>query len=133
MKRAFYITSVSLIIALAAFVLLSSRFAGVTSIANSAPEPSAEKPRKTLRAFTSAQELKDYFAKVARDQRGRQAETNSAGNADTMTDASPANEPAAKAGKDDAKDGESITNTQHAGVDEGGIVKLHGDHLVILR
>src|SRR4030095_11198476 len=31
-----------------------------------------------------------------------------------------------------AKD-ESITNTQHAGVDEGGIVKLHGDQLVVLR
>lgn len=31
-----------------------------------------------------------------------------------------------------AKD-ESITNTQHAGVDEGGIVKLHGDYLVVLR
>ena len=30
-------------------------------------------------------------------------------------------------------EGEAITNTQHAGVDEGGIVKLHGDHLVILR
>ena len=28
---------------------------------------------------------------------------------------------------------DAITNTQHAGVDEGGIVKLHGDHLVILR
>ncbi len=28
---------------------------------------------------------------------------------------------------------ESITNTQHAGVDEGGIVKLHGNHLVVLR
>lgn len=28
---------------------------------------------------------------------------------------------------------ESITNTQHEGVDEGGIVKVHGDHLVILR
>ena len=27
----------------------------------------------------------------------------------------------------------SITNVQYAGVDEGGIVKLHGDHLVILR
>jgi hypothetical protein len=28
---------------------------------------------------------------------------------------------------------ESVTNVQHAGVDEGGIVKLHGDYLVILR
>jgi hypothetical protein len=26
-----------------------------------------------------------------------------------------------------------VTNVQHAGVDEGGIVKTHGDHLVILR
>ena len=28
---------------------------------------------------------------------------------------------------------ESITNTQHAGVDEGGIVKRHGDVVVVLR
>jgi hypothetical protein len=28
---------------------------------------------------------------------------------------------------------ESVTNVQHAGVDEGGIVKLHGDYLVVLR
>lgn len=28
---------------------------------------------------------------------------------------------------------ESVTNVQTAGVDEGGIVKVHGDHLVILR
>lgn len=33
-----------------------------------------------------------------------------------------------KAGQD-----ESVTNVQHAGVDEGGIVKLHGNHLVVLR
>lgn len=29
--------------------------------------------------------------------------------------------------------GESVTNTQHAGVDEGGIVKVVGDHLLVLR
>src|SRR4051812_6527242 len=28
---------------------------------------------------------------------------------------------------------ESVTNTQTAGVDEGGIVKVHGDYLVMLR
>src|SRR4029077_9779497 len=38
-----------------------------------------------------------------------------------------------KAGDAMAAKDESITNTQHAGVDEGGIVKLHGDHLVVLR
>ena len=32
-----------------------------------------------------------------------------------------------------AQAAESITNTQTAGVDEGGIVKVHGKHLVILR
>jgi hypothetical protein len=32
-----------------------------------------------------------------------------------------------------APEQESITNTQEAGVDEGGIVKTHGDHLVVLR
>ena len=32
-----------------------------------------------------------------------------------------------------AKSDESITNVQHAGVDEGGIVKVHGNYLVILR
>lgn len=37
--------------------------------------------------------------------------------------------------EDDSSAGgdESITNTQEAGVDEGGIVKTHGDHLVVLR
>ena len=28
---------------------------------------------------------------------------------------------------------EAVTNIQHAGVDEGGIVKVHGNHLVVLR
>src|SRR5262249_9941769 len=32
-----------------------------------------------------------------------------------------------------AADADSVTNVQHAGVDEGGIVKVHGDHLVVLR
>lgn len=32
-----------------------------------------------------------------------------------------------------ARADESVTNVQHAGVDEGGIVKVHGDYLVILR
>ena len=35
--------------------------------------------------------------------------------------------------KSGGKDDDSITNTQTAGVDEGGIVKVHGNHLVILR
>ena len=33
----------------------------------------------------------------------------------------------------DTSQDESVTNVQHAGVDEGGIVKLHGNYLVVLR
>jgi hypothetical protein len=44
--------------------------------------------------------------------------------------AAPVTAPVAKA---KAEAGESITNVQTAGVDEGGIVKRAGDHLVILR
>ena len=55
MKRTFFIMVTALGITLTAFVLLSSRFGGVTGMANSVPEPASEKPRKTLRAFGSAQ------------------------------------------------------------------------------
>ena len=50
--------------------------------------------------------------------------------------APPSAEPGAAAA--DSEDGaaggeESITNVQEEGVDEGGIIKVHGDHLVVLR
>jgi len=41
--------------------------------------------------------------------------------------------PAAPAPAPAEAPGESITNLQTAGVDEGGIVKRHGEHLVVLR
>ncbi len=99
--------------------------------ANSPAEiASAIKPRKTMKPFGSEKELKDYFAKAAESQKRQRSENNYAAN----VSASPAE--AAKssvADKDSKEDDESVTNTQTAGVDEGGIVKLHGDHLVILR
>lgn len=49
-----------------------------------------------------------------------------------MSDAAPP-PPAGETARDDSEGDESITNTQEAGVDEGGIVKTHGDHLVVLR
>src|SRR5215216_2040619 len=58
------------------------------------------------------------------------------GTSDTVVANEPAAAPAplAKAAKMDVRaESESVTNTQHAGVDEGGIVKVHGDHLVVLR
>jgi hypothetical protein len=88
-----------------------------------------------LRPFKSEQQLNDYLRSIADTQRKR-AEAMALGSANTTAQAAPA-KPSAMADKSVSKDGpgddESITNTQVAGVDEGGIVKLHGDHLVVLR
>jgi len=81
--------------------------------------------KKTMRAFTSDQELAKYLRELSkRQQRG--LASNQAAEAPTALAGKIAD---AKSDKDE----ESITNVQHAGVDEGGVVKLHGDHLVVLR
>ena len=86
------------------------------------------KPKKTLRAFRSQKELNDFLRQIAEKQmRSRKDEAKSSSNSMATTpSASPDGLAAAEA--DD-----SVTNVQHAGVDEGGIVKLHGDYLIILR
>src|SRR5690242_19960022 len=102
----------------------------------SASRVAGKKPaNKNMRAFASEDEMKAYFRKLAEERR-REVERRSvaAGIAGEPAQDLAVNkaeaQPASPAAKDDK---ESITNTQHAGVDEGGIVKLHGDHLVVLR
>ncbi len=56
------------------------------------------------------------------------AESRAAGPAENKTSKESGKDKKAAAGDD-----ESITNNQHAEVDEGDIVKLHGEHLVVLR
>ena len=92
--------------------------------------PSTLQATKTMRAFDSEQELRRYFRELAQKQKKnmRRAAGLSAGAADANS--APAPLAKAEAGKDKE---ESVTNTQHAGVDEGGIVKVHGDHLLVLR
>jgi hypothetical protein len=95
------------------------------------------KSHKTLTAFASEQELSALFKgwreemERRRDsaRRERSLSDQAAGPAGQAAAAKSA-APAALASMAAA---ESVTNTQHAGVDEGGIVKLHGEHLVILR
>ena len=91
--------------------------------------PSTLQTTKTMRAFASEQELRRYFRELAQKQKKdmRRAAGPTAGAADAYS--APAPLAKAEAGADK----ESVTNTQHAGVDEGGIVKVHGDHLVVLR
>jgi hypothetical protein len=99
---------------------------------NEADIVAAAKPNKTMKPFSSEKELKDYFVEQAKKQKAgaRGADTNAAANSPVTTDSVAAAKSEAQPAKDDK---ESITNTQHAGVDEGGIVKVHGEHLVILR
>jgi hypothetical protein len=80
-------------------------------------------PRKTLKPFANEQELKALFDRWAEESRRRQDARRSYGAADSL----------AKLEAPASAAAESITNVQHAGVDEGGIVKLHGEHLIILR
>jgi hypothetical protein len=87
--------------------------------------------RKTMRAFGSELELKDYFRKLAEER--KRALERARSDASGKPAAAPASSSLSLDGTAGAAMAESITNTQHAGVDEGGIVKLHGDHLVVLR
>jgi len=85
--------------------------------------------KRTMKPFSSEQELARYLRKLMeKSQRGARAKQGSVA-ADSAGLVGYASEPAPPP----AKAEESVTNTQHAGVDEGGIVKVHGDHLVVLR
>src|SRR5439155_9226923 len=89
-------------------------------------------PNKSLKPFRSEAELSSFLTELKKKavSRSGAVASNSAASPAPMTDSASKTE-SKSAGL--AKDGESITNNQHAGVDEGGIVKLHGDYLVVLR
>src|SRR5215213_5678049 len=115
-------------IATGIFVFSCGRFIAASDLSEVDTEPAASaKPPRTMRAFRSEQELKNYFAQLSTRATKREANKQAAANSPTTTTMADG----VASGKADDK--ESITNTQHAGVDEGGIVKLHGDYLVILR
>jgi hypothetical protein len=91
-------------------------------------------PAATLPAFQSEQELGAYLRQLAREQQARHRnEAYPEPEAGFQELAPPAEVPAPITADAAGAAGESITNVQHAGVDEGGIVKVHGDYLVMLR
>jgi hypothetical protein len=110
--------------------------AGCASVAGDAPaqRPAAETKafaaKKTMRAFSSEQELAAYLKELAEKQR---SEMRRASGAALMAPASKSAAVNGLASNDAMGAGESVTNVQTAGVDEGGIVKVHGNHLVMLR
>jgi hypothetical protein len=82
-------------------------------------------PQKTLRPFKNEAELTALFDKWAAERKRREGERRD------RSASAPSSMGALAKSAEAAAD--SVTNVQHAGVDEGGIVKLHGDYLVILR
>lgn len=94
-------------------------------------------PKKRLRAFRSERELKRFLRQLAGVQVQRDvvaaAPSVKATPSEDGVPATPTAGNAAKMAESAKGDDESVTNVQHAGVDEGGIVKLHGNYLVVLR
>ncbi len=104
--------------------------------------------KKRMKAFRSERELERYFAALAEKRRREEArraakarreaerrarrEAKPSGDTVIVTAPEPAALNATETVSVTAAE-ETVTNTQHAGVDEGGIVKVHGDHLVVLR
>src|SRR5437588_632428 len=136
--RTFALSATTFIFSAVATVFVMSLLAAcVGRPVSSAPGaiPGKGTAAKTMRAFGSEEELKNYFRQLV-EQRKRElarARKEASGNPPPAPSANQAATSVAKAGEGLAAKDESITNTQHAGVDEGGIVKLHGDHLVVLR
>ncbi|HEU0015574.1 MAG TPA: beta-propeller domain-containing protein [Longimicrobium sp.] len=123
---------------------------GLAACASHRPGPQ-DPPRATLRAFQSEAEFIRFHRRLAHDYKRAQMKQEIPLAAPPPPPAPPppapppppsAGAPAAEApapvqafySDAAARSGaESITNVQHAGVDEGGIVKVAGDYLVILR
>lgn len=84
--------------------------------------------KKTMKAFKSDYELWQYFRSLAAKQKSRAG----GGEGVNQLPLEAAAEPKAGLAAFDSAD-ESVTNVQHEGVDEGGIVKVRGNHLVVLR
>ena len=112
------------------------------------PTPPAAAPSDTLRTFGSDEAFATFVASLQQPAQGRggggygegaleaaeaQMEQAMAGAAAAEPAAPAARATGATGAAADGDGDESITNTQVRGVDEGGIVKTHGDHLVVLR
>lgn len=118
---------------LAAALLTFAFFMTVTFPSKATPPPI--QARKTMKAFASEQELQRYLREWNEKQKRKALREAKPLAGMPPADAPPMatngvftrNDPVTK------PEAESVTNTQHAGVDEGDIVKVHGDHLVILR
>ncbi|MEO7674898.1 MAG: beta-propeller domain-containing protein [Pyrinomonadaceae bacterium] len=92
--------------------------------------------RKQLKAFSSEAELRRFLKGIVKRRHGfgyGSGTGSGAGSGDFSASMPPPAQATVTVTAGSGQGTESITNTQHAGVDEGGIVKMHGDYLVVLR
>jgi hypothetical protein len=96
--------------------------------------PPAAQAQGVMRAFSSEAELKAFLKRAERaEQRVYAAVPPPPPPPPPPAMAAPAMESVTVSAAARAPDAPSITNNQTQGVDEGGIVKTHGSHLVVLR
>jgi uncharacterized secreted protein with C-terminal beta-propeller domain len=120
-----------LLLSLTAFLAASGLLACTAVTTDTIPPVAASglgPAKRTMEAFKSEDELVRYLRQLADKQRRAERAKSS-----MLDSPAAAPVPAATVAKGADNKAESVTNTQHAGVDEGGIVKVHGDHLVVLR
>lgn len=92
-----------------------------------------EHARPQLVRFGSDAELAGFVAEAQAAYREQMRDMRARRQAGALEEGEAAPAAEAPADGDAAGADESITNNQEEGVDEGGIVKVHGDHLVVLR
>lgn len=110
-------------------LLLAGIVGGVAGLASARPfeplrTPASRASDEGLPSFASEDQFREFL-------RGRKAAVDAQRRSMRYSDDAVMMEVATDAAA--ASTGESITNTQEAGVDEGGIVKSAGDHLIVLR
>ncbi|MFZ5638871.1 MAG: beta-propeller domain-containing protein [Pseudomonadota bacterium] len=122
-------------IALGGLVAFAAAGVAVTTMPESPSKPTPARQADadvTLTPFADDAELKATLRRYSERMRQRSVELPMAA-ADAAADAPAEPSPSPAPMAPSAKEDESITNVQTAGVDEGGIVKRRGDHLVVLR
>ena len=122
-----------LILTVSAVISIASLLACTAATTETIPPVSTSRlipATKTMKAFSSEEELARYLRELAEKQKRLERRAQKSMAADSAMNAAPV---AMAESQEKAKNDESVTNVQHAGVDEGGIVKVHGNHLVVLR
>lgn len=126
-------------IAIGAVLAFGAAGVAVTSLRETSSEPAPPARTtgadRTLTPYADDAELKAVLDGYRKRMERRSLEMPSAVYEAADAAAEPSAEPSLSAAPMDAsaKEEDSITNVQTAGVDEGGIVKRRGDHLVVLR